>query len=163
MRAINNIVIHCTAGPQNQSIESIKSYWKNELGWKNPGYHYMIQADGHVAVTLPISQIANGVAGHNQDAIHISYLGGVEIIAGKNSKGQPINTIGRPIDNRTPEQKFMLEILVRAFHGMFPKAAIKGHRDFSPDKNKNGIIEPNEWVKSCPSFDVAEWLKEIEL
>jgi len=37
--------------------------------------------------------------------------------------------------------------------------SIKGHRDFSPDLNGNGIIERNEWMKTCPGFSVADWLK----
>jgi N-acetylmuramoyl-L-alanine amidase len=44
----------------------------------------------------------------------------------------------------------------------YPDAAILGHRDFSPDKNGNGIIEYFEWIKSCPSFDAADWLKNYK-
>ena len=32
-----------------------------------------------------------------------------------------------------------------------------GHRDLSPDRNGDGIITPNEWVKACPGFDVRPW------
>ncbi len=33
-----------------------------------------------------------------------------------------------------------------------------GHRDLSPDLNGNGEIEPEEWIKACPCFEVkAEW------
>ncbi len=45
---------------------------------------------------------------------------------------------------------------------MFPDAKILGHRDVSEDKNRDGIISPNEWMKACPSFSVNEWLKEIK-
>ena len=31
---------------------------------------------------------------------------------------------------------------------------ILGHRDASPDKNGDGEIEPAEWIKQCPCFDV---------
>ncbi len=37
--------------------------------------------------------------------------------------------------------------------GRYPDAIIQGHRDFSPDLNHNGIIEPKEWIRACPSFD----------
>ena len=41
-----------------------------------------------------------------------------------------------------------------ALNGRF----ICGHRDLSPDLNGNGEIEPEEWVKACPCFDVTkEW------
>jgi hypothetical protein len=29
-----------------------------------------------------------------------------------------------------------------------------GHRDLSPDLDGNGHIEPDEWMKQCPGFDV---------
>lgn len=31
-----------------------------------------------------------------------------------------------------------------------------GHRDLSLDLNGNGEIEPEEWIKACPCFDVKE-------
>jgi N-acetylmuramoyl-L-alanine amidase len=40
---------------------------------------------------------------------------------------------------------------------LYPKARIRGHRDFSKDLNGNGIIEPREWIKACPCFDAAEY------
>jgi N-acetylmuramoyl-L-alanine amidase len=39
---------------------------------------------------------------------------------------------------------------------LYPKAVILGHRDTSPDLNGNGIVEPCEWLKECPSFDAAK-------
>lgn len=163
MRDITHIVIHCTAGPQWQTADAILEYWKKVLGWKTPGYHHLISADGTDHQLVPIHNISNGVAGHNKNAIHLSYIGGVEMLKGHNSKGQPINITGKPLDNRTVDQLITLEILVRNYHEIYPKAEICGHRDFSPDKNRDGIISPNEWMKACPSFSVKNWLKEIEL
>ncbi len=148
MRTIKHIVLHCTATPQNASIDSIKNYWKTQLGWKNPGYHFMIQADGKVVETLPISQIANGVKGHNAHSIHIAYIGGV--------KG------GKAIDNRTKAQRQAMLALLCKLRPRFSNAEILGHRDLSPDLNNNGIIEPWEWTKECPSFDVRKWLKDLK-
>jgi N-acetylmuramoyl-L-alanine amidase len=36
----------------------------------------------------------------------------------------------------------------------YPGSRLCGHRDLSPDLNHNGEIEPEEWVKQCPCFDV---------
>jgi N-acetyl-anhydromuramyl-L-alanine amidase AmpD len=36
---------------------------------------------------------------------------------------------------------------------------IQGHRDLSPDKDGDGVLEKHEWLKDCPGFDVAEWIK----
>ena len=56
---------------------------------------------------------------------------------------------GKPVDNRTPQQKATMERLVRELKLKFPSARILGHRDFPGVK------------KACPSFDVSSWLKEI--
>src|SRR5690606_12002624 len=101
MRIINNLVLHCTATPQNTTIESIQNYWRNELKWKSPGYHWIIKADGTAVNLLPIEQVSNGVAGHNSDSIHISYIGGID-------------AKGNPIDNRTAAQiKTQKELLLK--------------------------------------------------
>lgn len=159
MREINYIVLHCTASPQTQTVEAIKEYWANVLGWKTPGYHHLISADGKDHNLVPIEKPSNGVAGHNAKSIHISYIGGVEVVKSKDKAGKVINVLGRPLDNRTPEQHKTMLALVEKYHKQFPKAKIVGHRDFSPDKNRDGIIQPSEWMKTCPSFSVAEWLK----
>lgn len=149
MRSIKYIVLHCTAGPQNQSLKAIQNYWKSK-GWSRPGYHHMIEADGSVHNLVPIENISNGVAGFNSNSIHISYMGGV-------------GHQGEILDNRTDAQKAKQKELVEKYKAMFPTATILGHRDFSPDKNRNGIIEENEWMKACPSFSVKAWLKEADI
>lgn len=138
MRQIKYIVLHCTATPQSTTIKSIQRYWQNFLGWKNPGYHFIIKPSGEVVELLPISKVANGVKGYNSAAIHISYIGGVD-------KYQ------KPLDNRTGNQIQSQITLLRALNCKFSAAEIKGHRDFPNVK------------KACPSFDVASWLKTVEL
>lgn len=149
MRTIKYIVIHCTAGPQDQSTESIKNYWKNSLGWKNVGYHILVSKDGTYERLAPDETITNGVAGFNSNSIHISYKGGVD------SKGNAL-------DNRTEAQKKTLLTLVKTFKTKYPNAKVQGHRDFSPDKNKNGKIDPWEYIKMCPSFDAIAEYKNIK-
>ena len=140
MRAINHIVLHCTATPQNTTIESIQKFWRTPPpkgnGWKEPGYHFIIKPDGTAVNLQPIEKPSNGVKGHNADSIHISYIGGVD----KN---------GKAIDNRTDAQKQTQIRLIEKFTEMFPNADVLGHRDFP------GV------TKSCPSFDVKSWLECI--
>lgn len=131
MRTINYIVIHCTATQPDVKIESIKRYWKENLKWKNPGYHYMIKADGKTVNTLPIDQVSNGVAGWNSQIINISYIGGID-------------KSGNPEDTRTEEQKKSIVKLLRELKSKFPKTKIQGHRDF-----------PNVH-KACLSFDAKK-------
>lgn len=145
MREIKWIILHCTAGPANQSTSVIQNFWKSK-GYKRPGYHHLISADGSIDNLQGIEEKTNGVAGFNAHSIHISYKGGVKD--------------GKVFDTRTDEQKKVMKRLVEKYHTQFPKAIILGHRDFSPDKNRNGIVEPSEWTKACPSFSVKQWLQE---
>ena len=41
-------------------------------------------------------------------------------------------------------------------------AIIFGHRDLSPDVDGDGHIEPEEWMKSCPCFDVLMDYEDLE-
>lgn len=138
MRQINHLVLHCTATAQTATVESIQRYWKTVKGWKAPGYHFLISPDGKAHNLLTIDKISNGVAGHNHDSIHISYIGGVD---GK----------GRAVDNRTAAQIETQVTLLKFLKKQFPGAEICGHRDFP------GV------TKECPSFDVKAWLKTIDL
>ena len=131
MRNINYIAIHCTATQPEASIASIQNYWKNNLGWKNPGYHYIIDRFGNVVNLLPIELVSNGVQGYNSQTINISYVGGID----KN---------GKPKDTRTEAQKQSILKLLKELRVKFPKAKIQGHRDFPNVK------------KACPSFDAKK-------
>lgn len=66
-----------------------------------------------------------------------------------------ISERGRLADTRTVWQKNSLRVLVRALLVDYPGCKVCGHRDLSPDLNGNGEIEPEEWVKQCPCFDVS--------
>jgi N-acetyl-anhydromuramyl-L-alanine amidase AmpD len=147
MRTIKYIVVHCTATPPETKIENIEHYWKEKLGWKNPGYHYIIERNGDIVNLIPEQKPSNGVKGFNQVSIHISYIGGIDKDC-------------RPVDNRTNAQKHAMFNKLIDLAEKYPQAIILGHRDLSPDKNNDGIIEPAEWVKHCPSFDVKEWLRD---
>ncbi len=138
MRRIDYIVLHCTSGPQKQSTSEIQNYWKHSLGWKNPGYHYIIDSNGSYEKIHPIESPSNGVAGYNAHSIHISYKGGVD-------------AKGNPVDNRTEAQKATQIALIKKLLPFAPNAKIVGHRDFP------GV------TKACPSFDVKSWLKTVGL
>jgi N-acetylmuramoyl-L-alanine amidase len=143
MRNIEYIVVHCTAGKSDQTTQSIKQYWANVLGWKTYGYHHLIGANGVIEDLTPHEKPTNGVKGYNATSIHVCYKGGW------NGK-----------DTRTPMQKDSMLMLLIRLKKLYPKAKIKGHRDFSPDLDKDGVIEPHEWIKLCPCFDAkAEYSK----
>lgn len=136
MRTIKYIAVHCTATPQTTSIDSIRNYWKTNLKWKMPGYHFLIKPDGEIVQLLDISKVSNGVLGYNKETINISYIGGVD----KNNKA---------IDNRTEAQKKALLLKLKELKKMFPNAVIQGHRDFP------GVR------KDCPSFNAKKEYENI--
>ena len=129
-RAIKYIAIHCTATQPSATIAAILRYWKDHLGWKNPGYHLLIEPNGTINRLLPFDGIANGVRGFNNHTIHISYIGG-------------ITKEGKPVDNRTDKQKkAILDCIAEVKEWSENKnLIIQGHRDF-PNQNK-----------ACPCFD----------
>ena len=66
-----------------------------------------------------------------------------------------------PADTRTPAQRSTLRQLVQQLQEKFPGCRVCGHRDLSPDLNGNGVIEPEEWIKQCPCFEVAKEFNEF--
>ena len=135
MRDIKYIAVHCTAGPATQTTKAIKDYWKNNLGWKSVGYHYLINADGKIEQLAQESEITNGVAGFNSVAVHISYKGGVD-------------ATNKPKDTRTPQQKESILKLLKELRKRYPKAIIQGHKDFGAKK-------------ACPSFEAKKEYSNI--
>jgi N-acetylmuramoyl-L-alanine amidase len=138
-RRIKYLVVHCTAGSQKEKVSDLVAYFKRK-GWKNAGYHYVIEANGSISQICDEKKIANGVLGYNSNSIHVSYLGG-------------IGDFGKPKDNRTDAQKKALLEILCELKSKYPAAKIKGHRDFSPDLDHDGKIEYFEYIKACPCFD----------
>ena len=81
--------------------------------------------------------------GFNAHSIGICYEGGLDCN-------------GRPKDTRTVWHKHSRRVLVRVLLKEYPGSRVCGHRELSPDLNGNGEIEPEEWIKACPCFEVKE-------
>ena len=146
-RSITVIVVHCTATRVDVDFTQ-----KNLLrchrarGMTCVGYHFYIRKDGYIWSTRPLKMVGAHALGYNQNSIGIAYEGGLD-------------EQGHPADTRTQQQKFSLRALIRTLKKDFSITRVCGHRDLSPDKNGNGVVEPSEWLKQCPCFDVAtdEW------
>lgn len=149
MRKITDIVLHCSATKEGQRVTVADiDRWHRERGFKKIGYHYVIYADGSIHAGRDIEEAGAHVGGHNATTIGICYVGGLD-------------TAGKPKDTRTPEQKAAIFYLLQQLKEKYPTARICGHRDFSPDRNGNGTIEPAEFIKSCPCFDVIPEYKDL--
>ena len=156
-RRIDYIAIHCTATPEGQdlTVEQIRKQHKKQ-GWSDIGYHYIIYRDGTVNVGRDVNIAGAHVNGYNANSIGISYVGGLE----PQRPGVAYNKL-KAKDTRTEAQKASLLALLMDLRKLYPKATIQGHRDFSPDLNHNGTIEPSEWIKDCPSFDAKRAYRNI--
>lgn len=163
MAKLKYLVIHCTATPEGREVTGADiRHWHTSpvrvggRGWKQVGYTDLFKLDGTVERLVDNNEdanvdpweITNGAEGYNSVSRHIVYAGGTD-------------KTGKSKDTRTDAQKRALQEYVKDFHRRFPDVKIVGHRDLSPDKNGNGMIESWEWIKACPSFEVSEWLKSI--
>ena len=146
---IDAIVIHCTASKAGQDLRAADiDKQHQERGFAMIGYNFVVDLDGTVEDGRPLSRDGAhcntaGLSGksYNKHSIGIVYVGGLD-------------ENGNPADTRTPEQKQALADLVYRLINEYPIVEVIGHRDASQDKNGNGKIERNEWIKQCPCFDV---------
>ena len=143
MRTITHLIIHCTATRADRplTVDALRAAHRSR-GFRDVGYHFYVRRDGTVHQTRPLAQVGAHALGFNAHSLGLAYEGGLD-------------TAGRPCDTRTPEQRTALRALAARLLRRFPAARLCGHRDLSPDLNGNGTIEPHEWQKQCPCFNVA--------
>lgn len=139
------LVVHVTATKPDQDIgvKEVRTMHKAR-GFADIGYNRLIRLDGKVEIGRGDDAIGAHVEGFNSVAWGIALAGGL------NAKGKPANTM-------TAAQEAALEAALRAALKKYPNAVICGHRDLSPDKDGDGIVEPQEHTKACPCFDVIPW------
>lgn len=137
------IIIHCSATRNGHDFRASDiDRWHREQGFAEIGYHYVIDLDGTIEVGRPLTMAGAHCKGWNKRSIGICYIGGLD-------------ANGMPADTRTHAQKVSLHNLVEQLLERFPSITqVLGHRDTSPDRNGDGKITPDEWVKACPCFDV---------
>ena len=78
MRKIDCIIVHHTATPSTATIESIRNYHVNVRGWRDIGYHYLIQRDGVIRLGRPEEIIGAHCSGHNAVSIGVAVIGNFE-------------------------------------------------------------------------------------
>ena len=147
------LILHCTATLAHQDFrrEEIDAMHRRR-GFKGIGYHFLIALDGTIeAGRKPLDSVGSHVRGFNETTLGIAYVGGLR------------SSDAKPTDTRTPAQTEAMIRLCRDLIKRYPKAVILGHRDLSPDLDNDGVVEPHEWMKSCPCFDAGPWAKSVGL
>ncbi|WP_054285107.1 N-acetylmuramoyl-L-alanine amidase [Gulbenkiania mobilis] len=155
-RTITDIVIHCAATPNGKLVtrEQIDAMHR-QRGFQRQlaaitryqpvlqhtlpsiGYHWVIELGGQLKPGRHPEEIGAHVQGSNAKSLGICLIG---------------------TDSFSLEQWATLKVLVSNLRQNNPAARIRGHRDFSPDLDGDGVIERHEWLKICPGFDVKSWL-----
>jgi len=149
VKDVEYLVVHCSATKPNQDIgEAEIRQWHINKGWDDIGYHVIIRLDGTREFGRALDVRGAHVKGYNSISLGICMVGGVD-------------AAGNPADTFSDAQKRSLLTTLDALHLLFPRAKVCGHRDFSPDQDRNGIIEEWEWMKACPSFSVQDWLSQV--
>ena len=147
MRKIDSIIIHCSATKTGQDFTAADiDRWHRERGFNGIGYHYVIRLDGKLEKGRDVSLSGAHCKGWNERSIGICYIGGLD-------------ENGRLADTRTNAQKRVLYQMIMDLQREYNILQVLGHRNTSPDLNGDGIIEPYEYVKVCPCFDVREFLR----
>lgn len=146
MTAINHLVVHCSATRATADVDAAEiRLWHKRQGWTDIGYHYVIKRDGTLEKGRPDDQPGAHVYGYNSKSLGICMVGGVDA-SGKRGE-----------NNFTPAQFATLKTLLTTLSARYPNAKVLGHRDLSPDRNGDGKITRDEWLKECPSFNAIDW------
>lgn len=144
MRNLNMVVVHCSATKEGKdySVDTIRG-WHKARGFRDIGYHIVVGLDGEVRKGRPIEQSGAHAKGYNSYSVGVCYIGGLD-------------SNGKPNDTRTVAQIHSLKAVIGTLKALYGNLDVKGHRDLSVDMNGDGVITPNEWMKSCPCFNITE-------
>jgi N-acetyl-anhydromuramyl-L-alanine amidase AmpD len=169
-RLLNAIVIHCSATPNFKDFNALGiDAMHKARGFKrdnqarrafNPhlesiGYHFVIDINGKVETGRGIEEIGAHVQGSNSHSIGICLIGTSKFSDEQCSAlKQLMLTLVSKISGH---EVHTVASCMTTLKDM--SITVKGHRDYSPDLNKDGIIQRTEWMKTCPGFSVAQWIK----
>jgi len=141
------LVVHVSATRPSQDFGATEiDRMHRAKGWAGIGYHFVIRRNGQVESGRKINLVGAHVEGWNSTSVGVCMIGG-------------ISEAGKPEDNATSAQKLSLQQLLRTLVERYPHATSCGHRDLSPDKDHDGVIEPHEYIKACPCFDAIPWAR----
>lgn len=161
------VVVHCSGSPSGKrlggglgnrriSASQVIDGWHANRGFQRRmadrlaynsglgsiGYHYVIDLDGMILSGRGIAEVGAHAAGYNARSIGICLVGGME-----------------PKARYTSAQWESLRRLVDTLRTQRPGLQVVGHRDLSPDADGDGEITRRDWLKTCPGFSVADWLR----
>jgi N-acetylmuramoyl-L-alanine amidase len=137
-KSTNWIAIHCSATRPSQDVGAADiRKWHKAQGWSDIGYHFVIRRNGKIEKGRAVDAVGAHVAGFNASSVGICMVGGVSQ-----------KDFTKAENNFTKEQFNALMALLVQLCVRYPKAKVRGHRDFP------------KVAKACPSFDAIVWAKK---
>lgn len=141
------VVWHCSATSPSQDIGSAQiSIMHKARGFDDIGYALVIKRDGKIETGEDLKKRAAHVKGFNSVSVGIVMIGGVD---------EDGNSENNFTEKQWQAAKHAFEFLTL----LYPNAQHVGHRDLSPDKNNDGNVQRNEFIKDCPCFSVSQWVE----
>lgn len=134
---VTEIILHCAdtrpewmdGHPLVEKVAEIRRWHVRQRGWRDIGYHWVIDRNGVVAPGRPETEIGAHVEGHNRGTIGICLLGGYGAEADDEFE-----------KNFTPAQAAAARRLIHEIKGRAAIQKVSGHNDYS--------------AKACPGFQV---------
>lgn len=141
MRPINEIIVHCSATrPQwmrdagiAAKVAEIRRWHVQDRGFKDIGYHFIIDRDGVVARGRPVEQVGAHTQGKNTGTIGVCLIG-----------GHGSASTDKFEEHFSWQQHKALGALLADLRNQFPAITrVSGHNQYAQ--------------KACPGFNVPSW------
>ena len=140
---VETIFVHCAATrPEwmagrsaKEKAAEIRRWHTQDRGWRDIGYHWIIDRDGSIARGRFEREVGAHAVGHNTGSIGICLVGG----HGSDARDSFA-------DHFTPEQDAALRALIASIRTRADIRRVRGHNEVSN--------------KACPGFQVAGWLAQ---
>lgn len=142
MRKLTEIIVHCSAtranwmhdAPVTAKVAEIRRWHVQDRGWRDIGYHYVIDRDGAVALGRPLGQTGSHVKGRNTGTVGICLIGGHGSSAYDDFS-----------DNFTQAQDRALRAVIADLRRKYGNLDVSSHSDYA--------------AKACPGFKADKWLR----
>lgn len=139
-RNVTDLIVHCTATAPNwrageslaSKIDEVRRWHVEDNGWRDIGYHFLIDRDGNVGAGRPLDQVGAHCRGHNRGSIGVSLLGG--------HGGETHDAFDQSF---TAAQDAALRRLIGNLQEANGPLRLSGHNEYA--------------AKACPCFDVRRW------
>jgi N-acetyl-anhydromuramyl-L-alanine amidase AmpD len=118
-------------------VAEVRRWHTQDRGWKDIGYHFLIDRDGTLAEGRPLDQVGAHTQGHNTGTVGISLFGGHGSAATDQFS-----------DHYTQVQDKALRALIDDLRATYKITKVNGHNLYA--------------AKACPGFNVPTWLGKQE-